>query len=107
MSRLIVFSIVAGVIAAWVAWQRGRNWAFWGCISFFFPFMLLVVLILPPVLAMGTTKKCPHCAEIIKQEATVCKYCGRELPIEMVQCKSCGKYVPDGQYCIECNRALR
>jgi len=25
-----------------------------------------------------TQRKCPHCAEFIKAEATVCKHCGRE-----------------------------
>lgn len=30
-------------------------------------------------LADGTKKKCPHCAEFIKSEATVCRYCSRSL----------------------------
>ncbi len=25
------------------------------------------------------TRKCPHCAEVIKAEAQVCKHCGREV----------------------------
>lgn len=28
---------------------------------------------------LNFTRECPHCAEIIKQRATVCKHCGKEL----------------------------
>lgn len=27
----------------------------------------------------GNTKRCPYCAEYVKQEAIVCKHCGRNL----------------------------
>lgn len=27
----------------------------------------------------GYTKKCPYCAEYVKQDAVVCKHCGRDL----------------------------
>lgn len=28
---------------------------------------------------MGDTKKCPYCAEYVKQDAIICKHCGRNL----------------------------
>jgi len=31
-------------------------------------------------LSPGNLRKCPHCAELVKPEATVCGHCGRELP---------------------------
>ena len=27
----------------------------------------------------GNSKRCPHCAEMIKAEANLCRFCGREI----------------------------
>jgi hypothetical protein len=107
VSRLIIINLIAGIIGAVVAERKGRNWPLWLVLCILFPFMLVVILFLPPVLARGVAKRCPHCAEIVRHEATVCKHCGKDLPLEMVQCPSCGKFVPDADYCMECRKALR
>lgn len=107
MSRLLVLSLAAGVIGAIVADRKGRSWLAWGVICALFPVAILLVVMLPPVYSQGVTKQCPHCGEILRHGAASCKRCGRQLPIEMVQCGNCGKYVPEGDYCPECNKSLR
>ena len=106
MSRFFVINLIAGVIGAVAAERKGRSWPLWLVLCILFPFMVVVILFLPPVLADRITKRCPHCAEIVKHEATMCKHCSKDLPIEMVQCQSCGKFVPDTDYCMECRKAL-
>ncbi len=53
--------------------------------------ILLLLLVIPLLTAVligvggilvyrSRTRRCPHCAERIRNEATVCRYCGRDVP---------------------------
>jgi hypothetical protein len=84
----IALWVALAVLAALYAYGRGHD------ISAVFLFLLLglafsplvafiaAALISPSEKALidkGRAKRCPHCAELVKPEATVCSHCGRDL----------------------------
>ncbi len=79
MIRYIILIVVAGIAGAILARPKGRSPILWFILCAMVPLLVIAIALLPSVIAKGFTKKCPHCAEIIKEDATVCKYCGMLL----------------------------
>ncbi|OGW32821.1 MAG: hypothetical protein A2X59_10470 [Nitrospirae bacterium GWC2_42_7] len=107
MSRILIIQIIAGIAGSIIAAKKGRNYFLWFLLCFIFPVSVLVILLFPPVVAKGRTKRCPFCSRVIHENAPVCKYCKKELPIDLIQCHRCGSFVPEKEYCMNCNKKLK
>ena len=83
--RYVILLIIAGIVGGIIARRKGRSPIWWFILCALFPLLIIVIALLPPLVSKGYTKKCPYCAEIIKEDANFCKHCGREQPIEMVK----------------------
>ena len=79
MIRWIIISVVFGVVGSILAQKKGRSQILWFALCAVVPLLVIAVLMLPAIAAAGVTKKCPHCAEIVKEDATMCKYCEMRL----------------------------
>ena len=88
MVRYVLLLIIAGIVGGIIAGRKGRNPILWFILCAIVPLLIAVIIVLPPLVSKGHTKKCHYCAEIIKEDTVVCKHCGMEQPIEMVKVSS-------------------
>jgi len=79
MGMFLLLALLA-LIPAMIAQKKGRSALLW----WVFGVLLLIVaipasLIIKPLEVQPEGKKCPKCAEYIKEEAQICKHCGSDV----------------------------
>jgi ribosomal protein L32 len=88
MGATLIIAVIIGLIPAAIAKSKGKNFFTWWLYG-----AALFIVALPHSIIMKRDQdaieaqkmregmqKCPHCAEMIKNDARVCRYCGRDIP---------------------------
>ncbi len=85
---LMALGVLLGLIPASIAQSKGRSFVGWWIYG-----ALLLIVALPHALMLqtdlvavdrravqsGESRKCPHCAELVRRDAKICRYCQRDL----------------------------
>jgi hypothetical protein len=85
--EILIISVLIGLIPAAIAKGKGKSFGLWWIYG-----AAIFIVALPHALIMRADeraieskqltsgmKKCPSCAELIKQDAKVCKHCQRDV----------------------------
>ena len=85
MVIVLVIWLSQAAITSAIAKSKGRGSLVWYWLGLLLPFfaLLLVSIVNPTAAHLAARRKCPHCAELIRDEAKVCKHSGRAVaPME-------------------------
>jgi len=72
----LAVAVIFGLVAATVAYDRGRNIIGWFLAGLLIGPFGLAVVVLPRRPKLGRYAECPACLEVVRDEATVCRFCG-------------------------------
>ena len=73
--QLLFLPLILGILPAYIANTKGKNFFIWWIYGF-----CLFIIALPHSILLTNVgrglRKCPQCAELIKNEALICRFCG-------------------------------
>ena len=86
--ELLLLAVIAELIPAYIAWRKGRSfWGWWIAGTVMWIIALPAALLASPnqaeldrrMLEKGEVRRCPHCKELVRVDATVCPHCRRDM----------------------------
>lgn len=84
----IAFWFLCAIVAAIVAWSKGRSGCGFGILAFLFgPLGLIAAAIASPdrgrddrrAISTGHARACPHCKGAIPWDVSACRHCGGQV----------------------------
>ena len=77
-TEIFLTALVIGAIPGLIAQSKGRNFFTW----YIYGVLIFIIALVHSLVISNSTKdlkKCPKCAELVKEEANICRHCRFEF----------------------------